>query len=176
MRGVAFSRAVADADVNFSVEALGISAATVGVCATLRDSRGESGEWVGGRCWASFVLGLPCSSLCTPFSETGVQRQGSEERLWSPLRDRLRVLCRTSCGESSFLSREKRRRGRRWPCSLALPLGMLMGGQDGLAQRAAARSRRPELCLSCASCVGTASSASACCHGRSAITSHAFCS
>ena len=174
MRGVAFSRAVADADVNFSVEALGISAATVGVCASLRDLRGESG-WVAAVGPPLFWVFL-ARHFAPPFSGTGVQRQGSEERLWSPLRDRLCVLCRTSCGESSFLSREKRRRGRRWPCSLAFPLGMLMGGQDGLAQRAAARSRCPELCLSCASCVGTASSASACCHGRSAITSHAFCS
>ena len=104
-----------------------------------------------------------------PFSGTGVQRQGPEERLRSPVRDRLCVLCRTSCGGSSFLSREKRRRGRRWPCSLAFPLGMLVGGQGGLAQREAQVSSKPGI----SSCLGTAST-SACRHGRSAITGHAL--
>ena len=64
----------------------------------------------------------------------------------------MRVLCRTSCGESSFLSREKRRRGRRWPCSLAFPLGMLVGGQDGLARREAQVSSPGALLKLCQLC------------------------
>ena len=55
MRGVAFNRAVADADVNFSVEVLGISAATVGVC-TIFAIRAER---VGGGCGRP-LLGLLC--------------------------------------------------------------------------------------------------------------------